>query len=153
MIDKELLRSVIEDKLSPTDCFLVSLIVSSTNNIVVSIDSATSVNLDFCIELTQYIEQKFDRDAEDYSLKMGSYSISEPFVDSRQYVKNIGRTIEILTLEYKKIRGILLKADLARFTVETETKEQLEGQKRKTIVIRQTSFVYNDVKSTKLYFQ
>lgn len=153
MIDKELLRSVIEDKLSPTDCFLVSLTVSSTNSIVVAIDSATSVNLDFCIELTQYIEQKFDRDAEDYSLEVGSYSISEPFVDSRQYVKNIGRTIEILTLEHKKIRGILLNADSAGFTVETETKEQLEGQKRKTIVTRQTSFAYNDVKSTKLYFQ
>ena len=140
MIDKKLLKSVIEDKLSLTDCFLVSLTVSSTNSIVVSIDSATSVNLDFCIELTQYIEQKFDRDAEDYSLEVGSYSISEPFVDSRQYVKNIGHTIEILTLEHKKIRGILLKADSARFTVETETKEQLEGQKRKTIVTRQTSF-------------
>lgn len=152
MIDKELLRSVIEDKLSQTDCFLVSLSVSSTNSIVVAIDSATSVNLDFCIELTQYIEQKFDRNTEDYSLEVGSYSISEPFVDSRQYVKNIGRTIEILTLEHKKIRGILLKADSAGFTVETETKEQLEGQKRKTIVTRQTSFAYNDVKSTKLYF-
>lgn len=152
MIDKELLRSVIEDKLSPTDCFLVSLTVSSTNSIVVAIDSATSVNLDFCIELTQYIEQKFDRDAEDYSLEVGSYSISEPFVDSRQYVKNIGRAIEILTFEHKKIRGILLKADSAGFTVETETKEQLEGQKRKTIVTRQISFAYNDVKSTKLYF-
>ena len=52
MIDKELLRSVIEDKLSQTDCFLVSLSVSSTNSIVVAIDSVTSVNLDFCIELT-----------------------------------------------------------------------------------------------------
>ena len=111
MIDKELLRSVIEDKLSQTDCFLVSLSVSSTNSIVMAIDSVTSVSLDFCIELTQYIEQKFDRNAEDYSLEVGSYSISEPFVDSRQYVKNIGRTIEILTLEHKKIRGILLKAD------------------------------------------
>ena len=152
MIDKELLRSVIEDKLSQTDCFLVSLSVSSTTSIVVAIDAVTSVSLEFCIELTQYIEQKFDRNTEDYSLEVGSYSISEPFVDSRQYVKNIGRTIEILTLEHKKIRGTLLKADSAGFTVETEAKEQLEGQKRKTIVTRQISLAYNDVKSTKLYF-
>ena len=60
--------------------------------------------------------------------------------------------IEILTLEHKKIRGTLLKADSAGFTVETEVKEQLEGQKRKTIVTRQISLAYNDVKSTKLYF-
>ena len=33
-----------------------------------------------------------------------------------------------------------------------EAKEQLEGQKRKTIVTRQISLAYNDVKSTKLYF-
>ena len=41
MIDKELLRSVIEDKLSQTDCFLVSLSVSSTNSIVVAISKFT----------------------------------------------------------------------------------------------------------------
>ena len=93
MIDKDLIRQTIEEKLASTDCFLVSLSISGDNQIMVEIDSETSVDLDFCVELTRYIEQHFDRDAEDYSLEIGSYSITKPFVDRRQYRKNIGRKV------------------------------------------------------------
>lgn len=152
MIDKDLIRQTIEEKLASTDCFLVSLSISGDNQIMVEIDSETSVDLDFCVELTRYIEQYFDRDAEDYSLEIGSYSITKPFVDRRQYRKNIGRKVEVLTEESKKIRGTLVAVDNDGFTLEIEEKELLEGQKRKKLVKKEITLLYNSVKQTKLEF-
>lgn len=152
MIDKDLIRQTIEEKLASTDCFLISLSISGDNQIMVEIDSETSVDLDFCVELTRYIEQHFDRDAEDYSLEIGSYSITKPFVDRRQYRKNIGRKVEVLTEESKKIRGTLVAVDNDGFTLEIEEKELLEGQKRKKLVKKEITLLYNSVKQTKLEF-
>ena len=152
MIDKDLIRQTIEGKLASTDCFLVSLSISGDNQIMVEIDSETSVDLDFCVELTRYIEQHFDRDAEDYSLEIGSYSITKPFVDRRQYRKNIGRKVEVLTEESKKIRGTLVAVDNDGFTLEIEEKELVEGQKRKKLVKKEITLLYNSVKQTKLEF-
>lgn len=152
MIDKDLIRQTIEKKLASTDCFLVSLSISGDNQIMVEIDSETSVDLDFCVELTRYIEQHFDRDAEDYSLEIGSYSITKPFVDRRQYRKNIGRKVEVLTEESRKIRGTLVAVDNDGFTLEIEEKELLEGQKRKKLVKKEIILLYNSVKQTKLEF-
>lgn len=152
MIDKDLIRQTIEKKLASTDCFLVSLSISGDNQIMVEIDSETSVDLDFCVELTRYIEQHFDRDAEDYSLEIGSYSITKPFVDRRQYRKNIGRKVEVLTEESRKIRGTLVAVDNDDFTLEIEEKELVEGQKRKKLVKKEITLLYNSVKQTKLEF-
>lgn len=152
MIDKDLIRQTIEEKLASTDCFLVSLSISGDNQIMVEIDSETSVDLDFCVELTRYIEQHFDRDVEDYSLEIGSYSITKPFVDRRQYRKNIGRKVEVLTEESRKIRGTLVAVDNDGFTLEIEEKELLEGQKRKKLVKKEITLLYNSVKQTKLEF-
>ncbi|EFI16704.1 conserved hypothetical protein [Bacteroidetes oral taxon 274 str. F0058] len=152
MIDKDLIRQTIEEKLASTDCFLVSLSISGDNQIMVEIDSETSVDLDFCVELTRYIEQHFDRDAEDYSLEIGSYSITKPFVDRRQYRKNIGRKVEVLTEESRKIRGTLVAVDNDGFTLEIEEKELVEGQKRKKLVKKEITLLYSSVKQTKLEF-
>ena len=152
MIDKDLIRQTIEEKLASTDCFLISLSISGDNQIMVEIDSETSVDLDFCVELTRYIEQHFDRDAEDYSLEIGSYSITKPFVDRRQYRKNIGRKVEVLTEESRKIRGTLVAVDNDGFTLEIEEKELLEGQKRKKLEKKEITLLYNSVKQTKLEF-
>lgn len=152
MIDKDLIRQTVEEKLASTDCFLVSLSISGDNQIMVEIDSETSVDLDFCVELTRYIEQHFDRDAEDYSLEIGSYSITKPFVDRRQYRKNIGRKVEVLTEESRKIRGTLVAVDNDGFTLEIEEKELVEGQKRKKLVKKEITLLYNSVKQTKLEF-
>lgn len=152
MIDKDLIRQTIEEKLASTDCFLVSLSISGDNQIMVEIDSETSVDLDFCVELTRYIEQHFDRDAEDYSLEIGSYSITKPFVDRRQYRKNIGRKVEVLTEESRKIRGTLVAVDNDGFTLEIEEKELLEGKKRKKLVKKEITLLYSSVKQTKLEF-
>ena len=152
MIDKEKIKALLDEKLAETDCFLVSLKVSTDNNIQIDIDSETSVDLDFCVSLNRFLEESLDRDSEDFSLEVGSYSISEPFVDIRQYHKNIGRGVEVLTPDSKKLRGTLISVDAEHFSIEIEEKIKVDGHKRKQLVCRQIDFNYNEVKYTKLDF-
>lgn len=152
MIDKKIVESLIEDKLQETDCFLVSLKISASNDIAVEIDSETSVDLDFCSSLSRFLEENLDREVEDYSLEVGSYSISQPFVDARQYTKNLGRGVEVLTLDSKKIRGVLAEVSSDSFFLEVEEKEKVEGEKRKKLVKKQLEFKFQEIKYTKLDF-
>lgn len=69
MIDKNELRKEVEDAIAGTDAFIVDITVSSSNDIVVELDSPTGVDLDFCAEVNRKLNSRFDREDEDYTLR------------------------------------------------------------------------------------
>lgn len=135
MIDKELLKATVQDALKGTDAYLVDIQISKDNDIVVEVDSNNGVDLDFCADLTRKIEEKFDRDKEDYSLEVGSAGITAPFKVTEQYLKNIGKEVEVLTKDGRKLHGVLtaVDADTSSFTIEVPTKVKEPGAKRPTV--------------------
>ena len=123
--------------------------VSSDNRIIVEIDSDTSVSIDFCIAMSRYIESELNRDVEDFELEVGSSGLTEPFKLVRQYTKNIGNEVEVLTCDGRKLKGVLLDANEENFLLETERDVKLEGAKRKTRIKEEERFNYQDIKYTK----
>ena len=152
MIIKDIVIQAIEQKLADTDCFLINVQISSSNEIVVEIDSDSSVNLDFCVALNRHIEEVLNRDEEDFSLEVGSYGITKPFAVVRQYNKNIGKNVEVINDLSKKIRGKLIDVSSDYFVVETEKLVKVEGKKRKVTQIETEKFNYNNIKYCKLDF-
>lgn len=146
MIDKQALSQFIESRLEGSDCYLVDLTIGAGNDITVEIDSDTSVDIDRCVELTHEIESKFDREVEDYSLEVGSCGITSPFKVLRQWRKNIGQDIEILTTDGRKLRGTLRKAGEESFTIAYKEKVKKEGAKRPVEEERETELPYSIVK-------
>lgn len=153
MIDKTKLREHLEAELSATDCFLVDLTITADNKITVEIDSDTCVDIDYCVELTRSIEQKFDRDEEDYELEVGSAGLTSPFKVLRQYQKNVGNEVEVLTSDGKKIKGTLSEATEEDFTVITQQKVKKEGAKRPVVEEIPEKFDYKQIKYTKYLLQ
>ena len=149
MIDKAKLQQIAENYLANTDCYLVDITVSTDNKIVVELDSGKPISIDFCVEMNRYIESQFDRDKEDYELEVGSSGLTEPFKIVRQYVKNIGNEVEVLTKDGRKLYGIINDADENGFLLETTKEVKLEGAKRKTRITEEEHFDYQDVKYTK----
>lgn len=78
MIDSQLLRDTVEKAIEGTDMFIVDIRVSKDNNIVVELDSDTSIDIDACARVTRKIESVFDRDVEDYELEVGSAGLTSP---------------------------------------------------------------------------
>ena len=146
MIDKKALEEFLDKKLEGTDYFPVEVKVSPANEIKIEIDSMGSVDIDFCIELSRAIEEAFPRDDEDYELEVGSAGITSPFKVRRQYDKNVGRDVEVLTRDGRKLRGTLASVDDDGFTLRTVEKVKPEGAKRPVEQEVDTRFPFDAVK-------
>lgn len=135
MIDKDLLRQTVLDAIAGSDLFVVDIRVAGDNDIAVELDSPSGVDLDTCALVTRKIEEAFDRDKEDYSLEVGSASITDPFKVPEQYAKYLGKEVEVLTADGKKLTGTLAEVDGAAgtFTVEVPTKVKAPGAKRASV--------------------
>lgn len=149
MIDKQALTEFIEKSLEGTDLYLVDVEVAAGNTIKVEVDSDNAVDIDECVALTRKIEGEFDRDKEDYELEVGSAGITSPFKVKRQYEKNIGKEVEVLTKDGKKLTGLLRSADDNDFTIVCDEKVKKEGIKKPVIEKVEHTFGYGDVKYTK----
>ena len=149
MIDKKELTQVVNAALEGTDLFLVQVTVSADNVIDVALDSMGDVSIDDCMRVNDTVLDAFDRDVEDYELTVGSYGISSPLLVPRQYQKNLGGEVEVLTADGRKLKGTLTEADDQGFTVAVPTKVKREGKKRPEMVDVDTKLQYNEIKYTK----
>ncbi|MDR1091425.1 MAG: ribosome assembly cofactor RimP [Prevotella sp.] len=149
MITKELVKEIVEKYLEGTSIFLVDVFVRPGNLIVVEVDSDASVGIDDCVGLSRNIESHLNRDEEDFELEVGSAGVTSPFKIPRQYKKNIGNEVEILTKKGQKLSGILKSSDDNAFVVTVSKMIKPEGAKKKVAVEEDLTFGYEDVKYTK----
>ena len=142
------LKDWIEAYLKDTEYALITLNVSASNDILVEIDRLTGVDVDFCAELNRYLVEKLDAVVEDYSLEVGSVSLTDPFKTKMQYEKNLGHDVELL-VEGKKMRGQLVSVDEETFSVDIEEKVVVEGKKRKETQMVTHTWRYDEPKYVK----
>lgn len=150
MIEKKFIESVVNQHLEPQTEFIVDVSVSANNRILVIIDSDTGITIDRCVDVSRAIEHQLDRDKEDFELEVASAGLSEPLKIVRQYIKNIGRTVEVVMNSGVKKSGTLLSASNEGFSIEVQEKELVDGKKRKVMVTKTIPLAYADVKSTKI---
>ena len=149
MIEKNIIKSLVDSKLSGTDYYLVEISVSADNLISVEIDNDNGVNIDDCVSLSRYIDDNLDREKEDFELEVVSSGITSPFKILRQYKKNIGKEVEMLLKSGIKLTGVLKAADETGATISVEKRIKTEGSKRKETVQEDQTFSYNEIKYTK----
>ena len=145
-MDKNQLQNWIEEYLNGTDYELVTLSVSAGNDILVEVDRLAGVDVDFCAELNRFLVEKLGD--EDYSLEVGSVSLTDPFKTKMQYEKNLGHDVEVLE-EGKKLRGQLVSVDEETFSVDIEEKVAVEGKKRKETRVVTHTWRYDEPKYVK----
>ena len=147
-MDKQQLQNWIEEYLKGTDYELITLSVSAGNDILVEVDRLAGVDVDFCAELNRYLVEKLDTVEPDYSLEVGSVSLTDPFKTKMQYEKNLGHDVEML-MEGKKLHGQLVSVDEETFSVDVEEKVAVEGKKRKQTQIVTHTWRYDEPKYVK----
>jgi ribosome maturation factor RimP len=149
MIQKETIRQLVEEFIADAECFIVDIKVSGDNVILVEVDADNGINIEYCAELNRFIESKLDREIEDYELEVGSAGLSMPFKVLKQYQKNLGNEVEVLTKEGKKLVGILKDATEEAFTLIVAKQVKPEGAKRKITIEEDLVLSYNEIKYTK----
>ncbi len=147
MITKEHVKTLVENYLQCSDYALQTLEIDKDNNILVEVDRPGVVDVDYCAELNRYLVAQLG-EKEDYSLEVGSVSITAPFISKIQYTKHLGHDVEVLA-EGKKFRGQLVSVDKETFAIDTEVMAAEEGAKRKHKQHVTMTFRYDSVGYTK----
>ena len=149
MIEKTLVKTLVEVWLANNDYFLVDVMFTPDDRIVVEIDHADGVWIEDCAELSRFLQEKLGEELGDYELEVGSAGIGQPFKVSQQYANHIGKDVEVMTAEGNKVQGVLKSVDGDDFVVTSMEKRKLEGKKRPVMVEVDRTFNMNNIKYTK----
>ena len=97
-----------------------------------SIDSFGGIKVKDCALLSKKIEGKLDRENEDFELLVSSAGLDNAFKVLKQYEKNIGKSIKLLTVDGEKLKGKLLSVTENEIEIEPEIKKAKKN-KLKTV--------------------
>lgn len=131
-----------------TDLFLVEIKIKPTNNIKVYIDGDQGISIERLVQYNRRLYRQIDESGlfpnGDFSLEVSSPGLDEPLKLHRQYVKNIGRFVEVMDKEGGQKEGKLLSATDTEIVLEEE-----KGKNKKKELVLHTIPLEN-IKSTKI---
>ena len=122
MIQISNIKEIAYAKVKEMNCYLVDIRVSKNNDIKVTFDRKDGISLDDCVSLTKYIEEKLDREIEDFSLSVSSPGIYSPFIVPNQFFKNYNNKVDILMKSGQTFQGVLQEFDSKTETIRLKSK-------------------------------
>jgi ribosome maturation factor RimP len=135
MLKENDIIGILETRIEGTDIFLVDVSVKPGNFIQVLVDRPEGISIDECVEISRYLNDRMDRDEDNFSLEVSSPGVGSPFRVRQQYENHIGRGIEVVLKDGRKFEGILDSFD-------EESIRLVTGGKKKKLK-------FEDIKSTK----
>ena len=148
-MQKSQIVNLVEEAIQDTDQFIVDVIVTPDNTILVFLDADTAVTISDCVKVSRHIEGNLDREIEDYELRVSSAGLDHPIHLPRQFQKNTGKTIDILLENGEKQRGKLLSFDENNITIE-EIIVKKRNKLQKETVGQAVTIPFTTIKEIKL---
>jgi len=137
----EQIETFLQEILLETDCFLVTFKVKPTNNYKIFLDSDTGLTLEKCMKINRKHRRRIEDEGiypeGDFSLEVSSPGVDAPLKLHRQYVKNIGRSLEIELNdeEAKGITGKLVSVEDDKIVLENIVKQKKSVKTEPEIII------------------
>lgn len=144
----------IDSEIVARGLYIIEVTVSKDNDVEVTIESEEGkVELEDCVAISRFFETKFDRETEDYSLTVTSAGLDQPFKVLKQFVKAVGKKVEVQLKGGKKMVAVLEAADEESITLKYSQKEAVEGKKKKEIVEHVDRFTMDQVNSVRPFVE
>lgn len=160
MITKELVRQLAEERIKERDerIFIVSLTISSSMVIRLEIDKTEgNVSIEDCMSVSRNVEHNLDREEVDFELHVSSAGLDKPLRVHAQYVKNIGRGLDVILKDKRKTTGTLTEVTDKDILLEREEKQVVETttatgttKKKKELVVIQERITFNDINEARI---
>jgi ribosome maturation factor RimP len=126
--------------------FLVEIRMKPTNNVKVFVDADNGVSIEKLVQYNRKLYKDIDESGffpnGDFSLEVSSPGLDEPLKLHRQYLKNIGRNVEVIGKDGIKTEGKLVSASETEIVVEEE-----RGKNKKREVVMHT-ISFDNIKTT-----
>lgn len=130
------------------DLFLVEIRIKPTNNIKVYVDGDQGVSIDRLVKYNRALYRQIETEGffpnGDFSLEVSSPGLDEPLKLHRQYLKNLGRFVEVTDKEGLKKEGKMISANDHEIILE---EQKGKGKKMETI---QHIIAFKNIKTTKI---
>jgi len=146
MISKDNIVKYIDEGFGDKDYFIVEIIINNQNEIIILIDNQKGINIKECVEISRYLRLNLGDELDGYELQVSSPGLGQPFKVIEQYKKNIGKQVEIVSIEGIKTVGKL------NFVSDEfiEIEEQIKIKSKKNIKeIKNIKIEFSKIKSTK----
>jgi ribosome maturation factor RimP len=130
------------------DLFVVEVRIKPTNNVKIYIDGDQGVSVDKLVSYNRKLYRQLEEEGVfpngDFSLELSSPGLDEPLKLHRQYVKNMGRPVEVILVDGAKKEGVLQVVGDTQIEL-TETKGKGKKMETHTHVI-----AFSEIKATKI---
>lgn len=128
--------------------FIVDISIRPVNNIKVFLDADLGVVIEKCVAYNRklyraIVESGLFPDGE-FSMEVSSPGLDEPLKMHRQYVKNLGRMVEVTLVDGPVLTGIMTGVLDDSITL---TEEKGKGKKKETT---EHVILFQNIKSTKI---
>ena len=153
MISKETILKLAEERMTELNngLYIVELTISSSNVIHLELDKLKGgVTVDDCVSVSRNIEHNLDREKADFELHVSSAGLDKPLRHINQYIKNIGRTLNVVLKTGDKVGGEIIKVMDEKLILESKTMKKLDIKKRKELVTEYHELPFNEVKEAKI---
>jgi len=126
--------------------FLVEVKIKATSNIKVFLDGDNGISIEKCVQFNRQLYKIIESDnlfpPGSFSLEVSSPGVDKPLKLQRQYLKNIGRNIEVLFNDDSVKTGRLLQVSNEDIIV-----EEITGKGKKTETT-QLVIPFSNIKTT-----
>lgn len=146
MIEKNDILKYCEEVLNENQ-FVVDITIANDGNIIIYVEDFNGITINDCKKISKYVEDKLNENVEDFSLEVSSPGLTNPFKVFKQYIKNIGKELEIVLVDGKKITGKLLEVN--DDSIKIETKEIKKNNNKKMEIIEEENIYFDNIKFTK----
>ena len=153
MISKELIKTLAEERIAELNngLYIVDMSVSSSNIIHIELDKMKGgVTVDDCVSVSRNVEHNLDREKDDFELHVSSAGLDKPLRHINQYIKNIGRKVQIVLKTGDKVEGEILKVMDEKLILESIIMKKLDPKKRKEMVKEYHELQLIEIKEAKI---
>ncbi len=147
---------LLEEEFKDTSCFIVQVKMGKGGRIEVIVDCDDNIVIEDCVKLSRMLMRNLEAEnlyEDHFTLDVSSPGFTNPFIVPRQFQKNLGKEIEVLLNNGKKIEGLLkefttehIRVD--EFIIELD-KRNKKNIKKKIVGTREQLIAFNEVKHTK----
>ncbi len=131
------------------EVFLVDITISSSNKVTVLLDADPGMDVGRCADVNRALYKMVESEKlfqdNNFSLEVSSPGIDRPLKLHRQFLKNIGRNVEVTKLDSTSLSGKLTGVDDENITIE-KTEKQKKKQEEKTII----NIPFNEIRQVKV---
>lgn len=145
-IAQQLLEQVLANQ---PEYFILEVKVKPFRNgfiVVAFIDTEKGISIEECSQISRLYEQALENSPafeQLYRLEISSPGVDRPLIP-RQFLRNVGKKIEVKLTEQEKYLGKLLEVTETNFIIE------VPANKKKKIPAFQKAFNYNEIQSAKI---